>query len=74
MTELRLSYNLPVTVTKLVPSERSLRVTGIPEDVEAWRVKYFNDYHPNGYDTRLTKDVTLDGVRTIETWRGSTCD
>lgn len=65
---------LPIAVKELNPSGTYLEVSGAPELVEQWWEGYQKDYHPWGYGTRINRDATVDGIRTIRTSRSSSCD
>lgn len=68
----REQYGLPVTFD--ADGKHGGTCVGAPADIDEWINEYFRDYHPAGYDTKITSDKTVDGIRTVRVFRGSTCD
>lgn len=66
------TYNLPVEFIR--DGKNGGTCSGEPQTVGIWLTQYFRDYAPEGYDTKITSDKTVAGVRTVRVFRGSTCD
>jgi alkanesulfonate monooxygenase SsuD/methylene tetrahydromethanopterin reductase-like flavin-dependent oxidoreductase (luciferase family) len=68
----REQYGLPVAFD--ADGKNGGVCVGDPATVDEWINQYFRNYAPEGYDTRITSDKTVAGVRTVRVFRGSTCD
>jgi len=51
-----------------------MNFTGIPEEVEDAIVRYFDNFSPYGYQTRIVSDVTQDGIRVVKIIRWDNCN
>jgi hypothetical protein len=55
-------------------SDITAKFVGTVEEVDAEVKVYFQNYNPCGYQTHITSEEIVDGIKTVYTSRWNNCD